>query len=1020
MKAQDQESPSFDLSSYHFEKLINEGSLSKVLQVVDKNTGKTYSALILKQFQAQQFIQELRKEVDLLVLTRFPSILSFVGYSPKDFEGKQTPVIITESFPNGSLYQVIRQANRCISDVHDPVKSWNNTTKLITLYGIAAGMDFLYSQNIIHGDLATENIFVDENFYPKIGGALKLSHSNPQPINTSSSFTDTSESSHVEIPEVEYNQARDVYAFGFILYEVLTNEILEWHSQGYQSMQKAIDELYRPVMKPDIPPKYQKLLEACWKINPDDRTKFSGIKQNLKKMSDFRKEIGADSNLFQSYTQYITEYEEKLKNESHIFRVQDFLNDIQPLESIAMNCKHKTNVRDLALAVNHKEESSSNQQSKLNRSNNTNVENKTAIQQIINEIQRRCQQKIEEIQRKAREEIEEIERQARLEIEQICNQDYSQVDNRQRSQEISSKNLQENSNSFDESAIQTTSSSINSYSNETKEQSDDLSSGDGFKECMDLNGFTSCGVINSGGFATVYQARENKTNTIYAIKVLNINWSTNPKKKWQTDFNREVGALQRLRHAAIVRYRGISTVDFNSQTHPCIITDYYKFTLEQFICQKGNDTLDDTQKLIILYGIAHAMSYLHKKGCVHRDLKPANILLDNDKYPVIGDFGLAKFFDNPDQTETTEGRQKGTFRYMAPEQFWGSNSQRKPKLAYKIDLYSYGIIIYEVITNQKAFYKKTENEILDIKNGKKKFKLPYDMPECYKNLCNACLKPQSQRDIQFRNIVKEMAKANSKFRQGIDQARFDKYIESIGNSGKSCASIKKYGPEDLRRIRNGNSEETSEQDFVLSSSNAKKLFDSLSDAANLCKIGISLYDGADHFPHNQYIGKLLITHALDSKRESGAIKWYQDNFQNDFAKYIKSLAENNDRWGQYKYGKYLFQGRYFEKDLDKGMKYIITAKNQGLPKAEAFYKRYRPEQEHTKLVQSWENEEKERMKRIPVCRLSDRKKFPIICRKGIPSDHRKNIWFHFSGGKSVYSDPADIIKMWAISKEIYS
>ena len=103
----------------------------------------------------------------------------------------------------------------------------------------------------------------------------------------------------------------------------------------------------------------------------------------------------------------------------------------------------------------------------------------------------------------------------------------------------------------------------------------------------------------------------------------------------------------------------------------------YEFTLQQFISQKSKDALDDTQKLIILYGIAKGMSFVHKKGCVHRDLKPANILLDANKYPVICDFGLAKFVNSPEQTETTEGRRKGTIYYMAPEQQLVSNSKSK-------------------------------------------------------------------------------------------------------------------------------------------------------------------------------------------------------------------------------------------------------------------------------------------------------------------------------------------------------
>ena len=77
-------------------------------------------------------------------------------------------------------------------------------------------------------------------------------------------------------------------------------------------------------------------------------------------------------------------------------------------------------------------------------------------------------------------------------------------------------------------------------------------------------------------------------------------------------------------------------------------------------------TWTDTKKLINVYGIASAMSYLHSHNIIHRDLKPANILEDDNFFPKIADFGLSKIYHQNKTTESTVGF-KGTPIYNAPE-----------------------------------------------------------------------------------------------------------------------------------------------------------------------------------------------------------------------------------------------------------------------------------------------------------------------------------------------------------------
>ena len=117
-------------------------------------------------------------------------------------------------------------------------------------------------------------------------------------------------------------------------------------------------------------------------------------------------------------------------------------------------------------------------------------------------------------------------------------------------------------------------------------------------------------------------------------------------------------------------------IDITNTDRPAIITEYLpKGTLKGLIKENKsglNSELNDTRKLLITYGIASAMSYLHLYGYIHRDLKPGNILMDESLYPAIADFGLAKLINSNDPSQSLEISQstdslKGTPPYIPPE-----------------------------------------------------------------------------------------------------------------------------------------------------------------------------------------------------------------------------------------------------------------------------------------------------------------------------------------------------------------
>jgi serine/threonine protein kinase len=102
--------------------------------------------------------------------------------------------------------------------------------------------------------------------------------------------------------------------------------------------------------------------------------------------------------------------------------------------------------------------------------------------------------------------------------------------------------------------------------------------------------------------------------------------------------------------------------------------------------------------------LCEALSYIHGYGLIHRDLKPSNVMVDEDRTVRLMDFGLAKYISD-DAAVTADGRLVGTFRYMAPEQILGE------KLDTRTDLYSLGVILYELLSGRPPFEAKTPYEL---------------------------------------------------------------------------------------------------------------------------------------------------------------------------------------------------------------------------------------------------------------------------------------------------------------------
>lgn len=201
--------------------------------------------------------------------------------------------------------------------------------------------------------------------------------------------------------------------------------------------------------------------------------------------------------------------------------------------------------------------------------------------------------------------------------------------------------------------------------------------------------------IARGGMGIVYKAKQRHLNRIVALKVLLAGGAATEQEVER--FRREAESAGKLQHPNIVAIYQIGKVD-------C----YHYFTMD-FIAGDTLQALIKSKKrrkalVQILEKVARALDHAHQRGIVHRDIKPSNIIVTPEGEPKITDFGLAKNLEAQGLTE--KGSTLGTPYYMAPEQTLGTTN-----VDGRADVYSMGVILYEILTHRLPFNASTIVEL---------------------------------------------------------------------------------------------------------------------------------------------------------------------------------------------------------------------------------------------------------------------------------------------------------------------
>jgi len=297
--------------------------------------------------------------------------------------------------------------------------------------------------------------------------------------------------------------------------------------------------------------------------------------------------------------------------------------------------------------------------------------------------------------------------------------------------------------------------------------------------------------IGTGGFGTVYFAHDNVLDEDVALKILNPEFSVDSEIKER--FLQEIKLARKITHPNVVRIYDINEI----QNSSIISMEYFESkNLKELIQSAG--TLKFDRAIKIIKQICQALDAAHELNIIHRDIKPHNILVDEEDFIKIVDFGIARnVYRTAEESVTKTGTLIGTPDYMSPEQANGQESD------HRSDIYSLGIVIYEMLSSSVPFksdsplntliqHIQKKHDSIILKNPK--------VPVWFSDILDKLLEKKPEH--RYKNgkeiiedietcIKKEKIKKQLKDKviENMNQKRFNEALEAI-------QKLKQIAPED--------------------------------------------------------------------------------------------------------------------------------------------------------------------------------------------------------------------------------
>ncbi|WP_372369994.1 protein kinase [Candidatus Uabimicrobium sp. HlEnr_7] len=265
-------------------------------------------------------------------------------------------------------------------------------------------------------------------------------------------------------------------------------------------------------------------------------------------------------------------------------------------------------------------------------------------------------------------------------------------------------------------------------------------------------------VLGQGAAGTVYKAWDEKLKRNVALKLLH-----EKNKRLVVRFKREIDVVAKLDHPHIVK---LYEIHLESPIH---------FTMQYIAGARIDDYIDINRPSFseiakIFAKILSAIECAHENKIIHRDLKPSNLLVDKNGDPFIMDFGIAKIDDSQKVTKT--GELVGTLFYMSPEQAKASKD-----IDVRSDLYSIGVILYQVLTKKLPFEGNTPIQVMhQIATGQPTTprKMNKDIPSVLEKICLKAM--QKKRESRYQTAEEMLADINCFIEKNYGRFRFNNFL----------------------------------------------------------------------------------------------------------------------------------------------------------------------------------------------------------------------------------------------------
>ena len=269
---------------YTLVRSIDSSAFGSVYLVKKVNAEKHAAAKIInprRDGDEEKYKQMVNREIGVLILCQHPTIIKFLGYSLIDIFGQPKVTIFMQYAKKGSLNNYLAKVRNNNAD-----GTYNNTIGQIILVGIARGMMNLHQHQIVHRDLKTANVLLNNLLHPLITDfGLSKFNIHDQLMEPSQDFGSAFYLAPECISGDHYNKKADVYSFGIIMYEIVTKSVPYPPSATqptvFRFLHRVSDENLRPIFNVQVKPSIKNLIESCWSANPEERPTFEEIFKKL-------------------------------------------------------------------------------------------------------------------------------------------------------------------------------------------------------------------------------------------------------------------------------------------------------------------------------------------------------------------------------------------------------------------------------------------------------------------------------------------------------------------------------------------------------------------------------------------------------------------------------------------------------------------------------------------------------------------------------------------------------------------